>query len=128
MSCYTSHKKKRISTLPPPCFHCKPAPFYCPSNGCVPPEPRLPRRCRYPPLCPPLICKPRPKPSPLPPTICIAGPCSQPSASKSYCRPSAPKILLPSSCVRFCIRYSNEGSSCYPGYWTNLPKCPSNIC
>ncbi|XP_071566089.1 uncharacterized protein [Temnothorax longispinosus] len=129
MSFCTSHKeKKRPNSLPPPCYHRRPMPFYCPSNGCLPPEPILPRRCRCPPSYPPLTCRPRPEPSPLPPTICIAGPCSQPSASESYCRPSAPKILPPSSCVRFCIRYTNEGSSYYPCYRSNLPKCPSNIC
>ncbi|KYQ51201.1 hypothetical protein ALC60_09666 [Trachymyrmex zeteki] len=107
-------------------YHRKP--FYCTSNGCLSPEPRLSKYCHYPLSCPPLMCRPRPKSLPLPPTICIAGPCPQRSASRLYCRPSAPKILPPSSCVRFCIRYSNEGSSCYPCYWSNLPKCPSSIC
>ncbi|KYN07362.1 PREDICTED: small proline-rich protein 2B-like [Cyphomyrmex costatus] len=127
MSCSTGYKKKkRLSTLPPPCYHRKP--FCCTSNGCLFPGPSLPKYCHCPPSCPPLICRPRPELPPLPPTICIAGPCPQQTASKSYCSPSAPKILPPSSCVRFCIRYTNKGSSCYPCYWSNLPKCPSNIC
>ncbi|XP_036139146.1 small proline-rich protein 2B-like [Monomorium pharaonis] len=129
MSCYTNNKKKQSSTLPPPCYHCKPPPFYCPDNGCLLPlEPRLPTYYHDLSSCPPLTCKRKPEPLPLPPTICIAGPCSQPSAPKSYYCPSAPKILPPSSCVRFCIRNTNEGSSCYPCYWSTLPKCPSNIC
>ncbi|KAL0104198.1 hypothetical protein PUN28_017132 [Cardiocondyla obscurior] len=119
-------EKKPISSLPPPCCHRKEILFYCPVNVCVSPEPRLrnPRHC--PSSFPSLTCKPKPECSPLPPTICVAGPCSQPSASESYCRPSAPKILPPPSRVQFCIRYTNEGSSSYP--CSNLPKCPGEIC
>ncbi|KAM0733382.1 hypothetical protein ACS0PU_012931 [Formica fusca] len=121
------HKEKKLpSTLPPPCHHCRPIPFRCPSYGCLPPEPRLPR-CYSPPSCPPLMCRPRPERSPPPPTICIAGPCPPPSDSKSYCPSSAPKILPPSSSVRFCIRYTNEGSRYYPCYYSDLPKCPSSL-
>ncbi|XP_026831385.1 late cornified envelope-like proline-rich protein 1 [Ooceraea biroi] len=127
MLCHTNRKeKKRPSSLPPPCYHCRPTPFYCPSNCYLPSKPKAPRRCHCSPLNLQMTCRPRPERSPPPPTICIAGRCPQPSAPRSYCRPSAPKIL-PSSCVRFCIRYTNEGSSCYPCYWSSLPKCPS-IC
>jgi hypothetical protein len=43
---------ERPSTLPPPCYHCKPPPFRCPSNGCLPPEPQIPKRSNP---CPPCI-------------------------------------------------------------------------
>ncbi|KYN40241.1 hypothetical protein ALC56_05186 [Trachymyrmex septentrionalis] len=126
MSCVIAHKeKKRISSMPPPCYHRKQ--FCCISNDCLFSKPRLPKYCHYPPSCPPLMCRPRPEPPPKPPTICIAGPCPQRLYSKSYCRPSAPKIVPPSSCVQFCIQYTNKGSSYYPCYWSNLPKCLS-IC
>ncbi|KAL6447654.1 hypothetical protein ACFW04_000090 [Cataglyphis niger] len=122
-------KKLPHTSLPPPCYHCRPIPFRCPSYGCLPPEPRL-SRCSFPPSCPPVTCKPRPERSPSPlPTICIAGPCPQSSNhSKSCPPPSAPKILPPSSSVRFCICYTNEGLSYYPCYYSDLPKCPNNLC
>ncbi|KAH0956381.1 hypothetical protein HN011_010288 [Eciton burchellii] len=112
---------ERPSTLPPPCYHCKPPPFRCPSNGCLPPEPQIPKR---PSPCPPcilLIYKPRPICVP-PPTICIATACKPPTP-RVYCQPP-PKLLPPPSGVQFCVNYTDTGFGCYhPSYWSSLSKC-----
>lgn len=42
MSCQEREDRKR-STLPPPCHHCRPPRFCCPTYGCPPPEPCPPR-------------------------------------------------------------------------------------
>jgi len=47
----TRREVERPSTLPPPCYHCKPPPFRCPSNGCLPPEPKLSERPDPSPAC-----------------------------------------------------------------------------
>ncbi|KAI4500935.1 hypothetical protein M0802_004146 [Mischocyttarus mexicanus] len=129
MSCQSSCREAwRRSTLPPPCCHIRPPPFCCPKDGCPPMQQCPPKRCS-PPLatCPPLICRDKPCPSPPPPTICIAGPCSiRPCRIKYECPPM--KILPPPSCVRFCISYTCDGSTYAPCHYSNLPKCPRLDC
>ncbi|KAG7205004.1 hypothetical protein KM043_005388 [Ampulex compressa] len=124
MSCLVDQEKPgRTSTLPPPCCHRKPPPFYCPQYGCPPLQQRPPKVRQDCVPCPPLTCKPRPEPPSRPPTICIVGSCPEPRRPVAYPRPSLPKIQPPRSCVRFCIRTTCEGSTYFPCYTSDLPNC-----
>ncbi|KAK2583097.1 hypothetical protein KPH14_009124 [Odynerus spinipes] len=122
MSC-----RRRTSTLPPPCCHIRPPPFCCPKDGCPPIQQCPPKRYSCPAPCEPLICYVRPVPPP-PPTICVAGPCSiRPCRIKFKC-PPPPKIQPPPSCVRFRIRYTCEGPTYAPCYFSSSPVCPCTDC
>ncbi|XP_046734978.1 small proline-rich protein 2H-like [Diprion similis] len=119
---------KKTSTLPPPCRHCRPPRFHCPTSGCPPPEPCPPQWPSCPEPCQPLRCRQPPgKPVP-PPTLCIAKPCPEPSGIKPPCFPQPPKMKPPKTSVRFCIQNTCEGSTYCPCYEAEMPCCSSKLC
>ncbi|XP_033351097.1 small proline-rich protein 2G-like [Bombus vosnesenskii] len=124
MSC--REEKRRTSTLPPPCYHCKPPPFRCPKYGCPPPQQYPPLKCRCPRSCPPFVCRQRPEPPQKPPALYVVDCLPPPCPELPQC--PAPKIEPPPSCVRYCIRCTCDGSTYSPLYFSDLPKCEISSC
>ncbi|XP_048506617.1 DBF4-type zinc finger-containing protein 2 homolog [Athalia rosae] len=124
MSCQSGEIIK-TSTLPPPCYHCRPPRFSCPTYGCPPREPLQPRRPCLSEFCALLKCRQPPEKPLPPPTICIARPCPEPVSEGRPCFPLSPKIKPPHSSVRFCIQTTCKGQTYCPCYNADMPRCRS---